>query len=181
MDIVGKRWIVIMSYPQAYLGYYVASKLRFFTPGTIQGISCRGGYYLAVRCLPLNITRRYFILREWVHQYNGRGRGAIDLVYHGSPLLGQRQAYMDQRQYRRGLFRIGVSIRWVGDGQFYLSPILELARLSHADRVIWFATLSIKRGVRHGIIVDAYRASNSRVRWALWKALYGCLMTRLPP
>jgi hypothetical protein len=71
------------------LGYYVASKLPFFAPGQIQGISCRGGYYLAVRCLPLNITNRYFILREWVHQYNGRGvsasvqrprAGAIDLV-----------------------------------------------------------------------------------------------------
>jgi hypothetical protein len=85
---------------QAYLGYYVASKLHFFTPGPIQGISCRGGYYLAVRCLPLNITNIYFILREWVHQYNGRGWGAIDLVYHGSPLLGlgQRQACMDQWQ-----------------------------------------------------------------------------------
>jgi hypothetical protein len=83
---------------QAYLGYYVASKLRFFTPGPIQGISCRGSYYLAERCLLLNITNRYFILREWVHQYNGRGRGAIDLVYRGSPLLVQRQACMDQRQ-----------------------------------------------------------------------------------
>jgi hypothetical protein len=63
----------------------VASKLRFFTPGPIQGISS------------LNITKRYFILRERVHQYNGRGRGAID-PYHGSPLLGYRQACMDQRR-----------------------------------------------------------------------------------
>jgi hypothetical protein len=46
-------------------------------------------------CLPLNITNRYFILREWVHQYNDRGCGAIDLVY---PLLGRRQACMDERQ-----------------------------------------------------------------------------------
>jgi hypothetical protein len=41
---------------QAYLGYYF-----FFTPDPIQGISSsRDGYYLAVHCLPLNITNRYF-------------------------------------------------------------------------------------------------------------------------
>jgi hypothetical protein len=79
-------------------GYYVASKPRFFTPGPIHRISSRDGCYLAMGCLPLNITNIYFILREGVHQYNGRGRGAIDLVYHGSPLLGHRQACMDQRQ-----------------------------------------------------------------------------------
>jgi hypothetical protein len=56
----GCHWKII----QAYLGYYVASILRFFTPGPIQGISCRGGYYLAVRCLLLNITNGYFNLRE---------------------------------------------------------------------------------------------------------------------
>jgi hypothetical protein len=61
-------------------------------------MSSRDGCYLAMGCLPLNITNRYFILRQWVHQYNGHGRGAIDLVYHGSPLLGHRQACMDQRQ-----------------------------------------------------------------------------------
>jgi hypothetical protein len=83
---------------QAYMGYYVASKLRFFTPGLIHWISSRDGCYLVMGCLPLNITNIYFIFREWVHQYNGHGRGAIDLVYHGSPLLGHRQACMDQRQ-----------------------------------------------------------------------------------
>jgi hypothetical protein len=85
----------------AYLGYYVALKPRLFTPGPIQGISSRGGCYLAVRSLPLNITYRYFILREWVHQDNGHGRGAIDLVYRGGPLLGHQQACKDQRRYRR--------------------------------------------------------------------------------
>jgi hypothetical protein len=97
----GHDWLYI----QAYLGYYVASKLCFFTPGLIHRISSRDGCYLAMGCLPLNITNRYFILREWVHQYNGHGRGAIDLVYHGSTLLGHRQACMDQGG-RRGLFRI---------------------------------------------------------------------------
>jgi hypothetical protein len=82
----------------AYLGYYVALKLRFFTPGPNHRISSRDGCYVAMGCLPLNITNIYFILREWVHQYNGHGRGAIELVYHGSPLLGHRQACMDQRQ-----------------------------------------------------------------------------------
>jgi hypothetical protein len=66
---------------QAYLGYYVALKLRFFTPGPIghhlgTAVSSRDGCYLAMGCLPLNITNSYFILREWVHQYNGHGRGA---------------------------------------------------------------------------------------------------------
>jgi hypothetical protein len=41
---------------QAYLGYYVASKLRgFFTPGPIHRISSRDGCYLAMGCLPLDI------------------------------------------------------------------------------------------------------------------------------
>jgi hypothetical protein len=62
---------------QAYLRYYVASKLRIFTPGPIHRISSRDGCYLAMGCLPLKITNIYFILREGVHQYNGRGRGAI--------------------------------------------------------------------------------------------------------
>jgi hypothetical protein len=39
---------------QAYLGYYVTLNLRSFTPGPIQGISSQGGYYVALRCLPLN-------------------------------------------------------------------------------------------------------------------------------
>jgi hypothetical protein len=90
---------------QAYLGYYVASKLRLFTPGPIQGISIRDGCYLAMGCLPLNIANRYFILREWIHQYNGRGRYRSG-ISHGCPSLGHRQACMDQRRYRRGLFRI---------------------------------------------------------------------------
>jgi hypothetical protein len=47
---------------QAHLGYYVASKLRFFTPGPIHRISSRDGCYLAMGCLPLNITNIYFIL-----------------------------------------------------------------------------------------------------------------------
>jgi hypothetical protein len=90
---------------QAYLGNYVALKLRFFTPGPIHRISSRDGCYLAMGCLPLNITNSYFILREWVHRYNGHGRGAIDLVYHGSPLLGHRyRAWI--KGSRRGLFRI---------------------------------------------------------------------------
>jgi hypothetical protein len=45
-------------------GYYVASKLRFFTTDPIHRISSRDGCYLAMGCLPLNITNRYFILRE---------------------------------------------------------------------------------------------------------------------
>jgi hypothetical protein len=39
------------------------------------------------------------------------------------------------------------------------------------DRVSRLATL-FRRGGRDGIIMDSYRASNSRVRGALWKALY---------
>jgi hypothetical protein len=45
------------------------------TPGPIQGISSRDGCYLAMCCLPLNITNRYFILREWVHQLQRPGVG----------------------------------------------------------------------------------------------------------
>jgi hypothetical protein len=152
---------------QAYLGYYVASKLRFSTPGPIHRISSWDGCCLAMGCLPLNITNIYFILREWVHQYNGRGRGAIDLVYHGSPFFGTPASV-------HGSKAVGVacleSMNWVrvtGAGQVYLSHIGGCAH----DRVIWLATL-LWRGVRDGITVDAYRASNSWVRGALWKALY---------
>jgi hypothetical protein len=56
---------------QAYLEYYVALKLHFFTPGPIHRISSRDGCYLAMGCLPLNITNSYFILRElkaWTFQ-----------------------------------------------------------------------------------------------------------------
>jgi hypothetical protein len=38
------------------------------TPGPIHRISSRDGCYLAMGCLPLNITNRYFSLTEWVHQ-----------------------------------------------------------------------------------------------------------------
>jgi hypothetical protein len=54
-----------------------------------------------------------------------------------------------------------------GAGQVYLSHIGGCAH----DHVIWSATL-LRRRVRHGIIVDAYRTSNNRVRGALWKAMY---------
>jgi hypothetical protein len=54
-------------------------------------------------------------------------------------------------------------LRVTGARQVYLSHIGGCA----PDRVIWLATL-LQRGVRDGIIV----ASNSRVRGALWKALY---------
>jgi hypothetical protein len=78
---------------QAYLGYYVASKLRFFTPGPIQGISCRGGYSSRALRLPLK-----------VHCWDG-GKSAWIKGSIGVACL-----------------ELGVSIRWVGDWQFYLSP-----------------------------------------------------------
>jgi hypothetical protein len=65
--------------------------------------------------------------------------------------------------------KLGVS-RWVGDWQFYLSPTGACAPVARWPCDL-MATLS-KRGGRHGIIADSYRASNSRVRGALWKALY---------
>jgi hypothetical protein len=63
---------------QAYLGYYCTS-LRNCAPlpqaQYMQGISSQDVCYLAVRCLPLNISNRYFILREWVHQLQRPGAG----------------------------------------------------------------------------------------------------------
>jgi hypothetical protein len=76
----------------------VASKLRSFTPGPIQGISYREGCYLAMCCLPLYISNIHFILREWVHQLQRPGRGGIDRVYHGSALLEHRLAGKDERR-----------------------------------------------------------------------------------
>jgi hypothetical protein len=46
---------------QVYLGYYETALLY---PDPIHGISSWDGYYLAMRYLPLNITKLYFILRE---------------------------------------------------------------------------------------------------------------------
>jgi hypothetical protein len=46
-----------------------------------------------------------------MHQYNGRGRGTIDLVYHGSPLLGQRQAVHGLKAVGVACLELGVSIR----------------------------------------------------------------------
>jgi hypothetical protein len=58
-------------------------------------------------------------------------------------------------------------VRMTGDRHVYLSHFGGCT----PDHVIWLATL-LQRGVRDGIIVDAYRASHSRVRGSLWKALY---------
>jgi hypothetical protein len=62
------------------------------------------------------------------------------------------------------------SMNWVrvtGAGPVYLSHIGSYA----PDRVIWLATL-LRSGVRHGIIVDAYRAktaeSGNAVEGAVW-------------
>jgi hypothetical protein len=133
--------------------------------------------YLAVRCFPLNITNRYVILREWVHQYNGRGR----CPNNGSPLLGHRQAVVGtpakwpasmhgSKAVGVACLELGVSVRWVGDWQLiHLNPTGACAPV--ARWLIWLATL-FKRGGRDGIIMDSYRASTSRVRGALWKALY---------
>jgi hypothetical protein len=161
-EFISKELVIFI---QAYLGYYVASKLRFFTPGPIHRISSRDGCYLAMGCLPLNITHRYFILREWVHQYNGHGRALIGLVYHGSPLLGHRQACMDQKHSRRGLFRIdelGASDRCrTGLFESYWRLRARSCDLIGHLASVWSPTRN-----------HAYRASNSRVRGALWKALY---------
>jgi hypothetical protein len=57
---------------------YVASKLRSFTPGPIQGISYRELLRIDMRCFLLYNTNIYFNLREWVHQLQPPGRGGID-------------------------------------------------------------------------------------------------------
>jgi hypothetical protein len=97
-------------------------------PGQSKGYHL-GAADLAMHCLPLKITNRYFIWRAWVHQYRGRYR---DLVYRGGPLVHRRSVH--------GRPAVGVacleSMNWVrvtGARHFYLR---------HApDRVIWLATL----------------------------------------
>jgi hypothetical protein len=141
-------------------GYYVASKLRFFTPGPSHRISSRDGCYLAMGCLPLNITNINFILREWVHQYNGHGR-----VYHGSPLLGHRQACMDQRQY--SLLRIDE----LGASDRCRTGLFESywrLRAWSCDLIGHLASEWSPTRNHSGCPGAMYR----RVRGALWKALY---------
>jgi hypothetical protein len=104
---LGFRWLWYII--QAYLGYYVALKLHFFTPGPIHGTSSRDGYYLAMRCLPLNITNRYFILRERVHQLQ---RPESRQYRRGSPLLRHLQAWWIKGG-RRGCLELGVSVSGV--------------------------------------------------------------------
>jgi hypothetical protein len=76
------------------------------------------GWLLSSRALP-PANNRYFILREWVHQYNGRGRVAIDLVSRKS-IVGTAASVHGSKAVGVASLE-GVSIRWVGDWQFYLS------------------------------------------------------------
>jgi hypothetical protein len=136
----------------SFQGYYVASKLRFLPQAQSKGYHLGGGYYLAVRCLPLNITNIYFILSEFT-RCNGRRRGSIDRVYHGSPLLGHRQACM----------AVGVacleSMNWVRvTGSEHFSHIGGCS----PDRVIWLATL-FHSVIRGEIIMDTIGGSTSKV------------------
>jgi hypothetical protein len=127
--------------------YYVALKLRFFTPGPIHRISSLDGCYLAMGCLPLNITNSY--------------------LFWGSEFISTTTRAW---RYRSGVSRKSIvgtlesvhgseSMNWVrvtGAGQVYLSHIGGCA----PDRVIWLATL-LRSGVCHGILVDACRASTA--------------------
>jgi hypothetical protein len=90
--------------------------LQDYTFGTMSLLypSCNpwDGCYLAMHCLPLHITNRYFILREWVHQLQWPGAGQ-----HWSCVTG-----------RQGWKAVGVaneSTNWVQVPmwQFYLSHI----------------------------------------------------------
>jgi hypothetical protein len=97
-----------------------------------------------MRCLPLNITNIYFILREWVHQLQRPGTGRYRSGESRKSIVGTPASV-------HGSKAVGVacleSMNWVrvtGAGQFYLSHIGGCA----PDRVIWLATLfhSIIRG-----------------------------------
>jgi hypothetical protein len=94
---------------QTNLGYYiyVASKLRFYAPGPMANprdiILERLLSTLTMRCLPLNITNRYFIFEGVSSSVQRPGAGSIDRVYRGSPLLG----------HPAGVHELGVSVSWV--------------------------------------------------------------------
>jgi hypothetical protein len=103
-------------------------KLRFFTPGPIHRISSRDGCYLAMGCLPLNITNIYFILRVQ--------RLRAGHYRSGAWIKGGR----------RGLFRIDE----LGASDSWLTCLFE----SYCDLIGHLASA----GVRDRIIVDAYLA-----------------------
>jgi hypothetical protein len=133
---------------------YVASKLRFFTPGPIHRISSRDGCYLAMGCLPLNIYIFYF---EGVSSSVQRPRA----WRYGSGV--SRKCIVGTPASVHGSEAVGVacveSMNWVrvtGAGQVHLSHIGGCA----PDCVIWLATL-LRSGVRDGIIMDACRASTA--------------------
>jgi hypothetical protein len=103
--------------------------------GPIRGISYREDCYLAMRCLPLYITNRYFILREWVHQLQRPGRGGIDRGNRRSALSGHRLA---------------VRIKVGGCG-------LELANWVRVPRRLWWWTVILltRDLIGHPVVSDA--------------------------
>jgi hypothetical protein len=160
LPAVLRRFETALLYPrsiQAYLGYYVASKLCFFTtgpsrptwgttslwncaslpqvhpglPGVLHRFETAVIYprpnpkdiiserLLSSYALPPPPPATYYwywiFYLEGVSSYNGRGRGRIDRVYRGSPLLHGTPAGMQGR----GCLQLGV----FADGQFYLSHI----------------------------------------------------------
>jgi hypothetical protein len=141
---------------QAYLGYYVASKLR-----------C----YLAMRCLPLYITNIYFILREWVHhqlQRPGAGGKARRSGCRDTPTGGQGSKVvgvaclesMNWVRVPRWLWRWTVLLSHSGSCTLLTACVIWLATLFH--RGLWREMSPIHPaacytgGTRHGKCVPCY-------------------------
>jgi hypothetical protein len=91
------------------------------TPGPIQGISSQDGCNLAMHCLPLNITNRYFILRVGVHQLQRPGAGQYRSRVSWKSIIVTPAGGQGSKVVGVACLELGVSV--IGDGQFYLSHI----------------------------------------------------------